>query len=68
MVGISKNSELRVSNVLLGFSGIMLLALVVSFLTAYSGIKKGIEAGQTADSEIFRKNGRLNLNFFKKLD
>ena len=68
MVGISKSSELRISNVLLGFSGIMLLALVVSFLTAYSGIKKGIEAGQTSDSEIFRKNGRLNLNFFKKLD
>lgn len=64
MLSISNSSELKISNVLLGFSGIILLALVVSFLTVYTGIKKGIEAGETSDSEIFRKNGKLNINIF----
>lgn len=64
-VSISASEKLQLKNVLLGYAGVVITSLIIAFLVAYTGVKKGIEEGESSDSEIFRKNGKLNLNFFK---
>lgn len=39
---------------------------LIGFLIAYFGVKEAIKAGEVADQNMFKENGKLSLNFFRK--
>jgi len=65
-VGISTKEPILLSNFLLGYVGIVITSIVISFLVCYTGVKKAIEAGEAADDKILTRDGKLSINVFKK--
>ena len=39
---------------------------LIGFLIAYFGVKEAIKAGEVANQNMFKENGKLSLNFFRK--
>ncbi|MCK8129323.1 hypothetical protein MTF66_30215 [Pseudoalteromonas sp. 2CM39R] len=66
MVGLRAEEPIILINLLLGYAGIVFTAFFISFLVCYVGTKRGIEAGESADDKIFTRDGKLNINIFKK--
>ncbi|EHK9005503.1 hypothetical protein KCU40_004438 [Vibrio vulnificus] len=65
-VGLSSEGVFNATNFLIAYAGIVLTALLISFLVCYVGIKKAIDAGEAIDDKIFTRDGKLSINFFKK--
>ncbi len=65
-VGISSKGPVLFNNFMLGYLGIVITSLLISFLVCYVGVKKGINAGETADNKILTRDGNISINIFKK--
>lgn len=64
-VSLSSN-EIIFTNLLLGYSLIVLTAFIFSLLIVWGGVRKAIADGEVDDENIFKKNGVLSINFLRK--
>ena len=65
-VSFTESDDLLLTNVLMGVSFVLGAAYLLAFFIVYFATRQAIAAGETSDSNILTKNGKLNINIFKK--